>query len=108
MMKRDESIVVQVAFKGAIELAVAGKIEIADVRAAINRRMKNMVPHIVPPVNCAKTVGNTTKINPGPSAGLAPKAKTVVKIATPASMAMAVSKKRTHRAEFIKFCFLSR
>ena len=49
-----------------------------------------------------------TKINPGPSAGLAPNANTVVNIATPANIAMAVSKNITHSAELIKFCFLSR
>jgi len=47
MMKRDESIVVQVAFKGAIELAVAGKIEIADVESttkAFNKVMVDLIP----------------------------------------------------------------
>ena len=78
------------------------------MRAAINSNTKNIVPHKVPPANCENTEGKTTKIRPGPSAGFAPKAKTVVKIAMPASMAIAVSSAMTHTAEFNKFCFLFR
>jgi len=47
MMKRDESIVVQVAFKGAIELALAGKVEVSDIGKAVtdfNKIMVDLIP----------------------------------------------------------------
>ena len=93
----------------SIKYAVTtSNIEIADVSAAKNNKKKNRVPHTNPPASWGKMVGRTTKINPGPSAGLAPRANTVVKIATPASIAMAVSKVITHNAELRKVCFRPR
>ena len=47
--------------------------------------------------------GKIKKINPAPPAGSAPRANTVVKIATPASIAITVSRKITQRAEFNRF-----
>ena len=77
--------------------------DIAEVRAAINNKKKNIDDQIVPPAISGKTDGKITKINPGPEAGSAPNAKTVVKIATPANIAIAVSKKITHNAEERRF-----
>ena len=48
--------------------------------------------------------GKITKINPGPSAGLAPKANTVVNIAIPAIRAIPVSSIKTQIAELKRFC----
>ncbi len=63
------------------------------------------MPHIAPYANCGKTEGKIKKMSPGPPAGSAPSAKTVVKIAIPASIAIAVSKAITHSADRNKFCF---
>ena len=80
----------------------------AEVSAAINKIKKNSVPHTKPPPICGNIVGNTTKISPAPALGSAPIAKTMVKIAVPASIAIAVSNRITHIAELKRFCFLSR
>ena len=63
----------------------------------MNKRMKNIAAHIVPPASWVNTDGRTTNINPGPSAGFAPRAKTVVKIAIPANKAIKVSMTIIHR-----------
>ena len=93
----------------SIKYAVTtSRIEIAEVNAAINRIKKNSVPHISPPPIWGNIVGSTTKISPAPSLGSAPIAKTIVKIAVPASIAIPVSNRMTHIAELTRFCFLSK
>ena len=82
--------------------------DIAEVRAAINKSEKNKVPQTEPYASCGNIEGKIKKIRPGPPAGSAPRANTVVKIATPASIAIAVSKAITHKAEFNRFWFRSR
>ena len=87
---------------------ITSRIEIAEVSAAINRMKKNKVPQINPPPIWGNIVGKTTKIRPAPALGSAPMANTIVKIAVPASMAIAVSRRITQIAEFKRFCFLSK
>ena len=61
--------------------------------AAIERRIKNITEKIYPPGIFTKTPGRVWKINPGPAAGSNQTAKTAVKIAIPAIIAINVSKK---------------
>ena len=106
--KRNVALFLDHPFSSTKYAVITSKIDIADVRAAINRIKKNKAPQITPPPICGKIVGNTTKIKPAPALGSAPIAKTIVKIAVPASIAMKVSNRITQIAELNRFCFLSR
>ena len=106
--KRNVALFLDHPFSSTKYAVITSKIDIADVRAAINRMKKNKAPQITPPPICGKIVGNTTKIKPAPALGSAPIAKTMVKIAVPANIAMKVSNRITQIAELNRFCFLSR
>ena len=77
---------------------VGSSSEIADVSAAKVSSRKNIKPRSVPPAILPNATGRLTKIRPGPSLGLMPLAKTMGKMAIPASRAMMVSSTITVRA----------
>ena len=82
---------------------MTSNMDIAEVRAAMNKRKKNKVPQTKPPGIWGKIVGRATKINPGPASGSPPIAKTVAKIATPAIIAINVSRTITHKDDESRF-----
>ena len=66
--------------------------EIAEVIAAIVNSTKKEIPKKYAPGSFASDVVKTLNINPGPPAGSPPAENTTVKIATPAKIAMNVSR----------------
>ncbi len=85
---------------------ITSKIEITEVKAAINKSKKKRAPKIFPPGICKKTFGNVMNTRPGPAVGSIPNAKTAGKIATPASRAIIVSATAMEQVTVDKFSFL--
>src|SRR5699024_9681696 len=90
-----------VNFKESIPKATAvSKSEIVEVKAARPKSKKKAILNIYPPGIRRKTFGKVTKTSPAPWLGSRPKANTAVKIDTPASTAIMVSKSAIQRADF--------
>ena len=83
-------------FNSSVKKAtLTSKIEIAEVTAAIDNKTKNKSAKKYPPVNWESNGGKTWNTSPGPAVGSYPDEKTTVNIATPAIIAINVSRKAT-------------
>ena len=78
---------------------IGSSIPIVEVYAAKINKMKNNMPIRWPQGMLPKAIGSVTKIRPGPSPGLRLFAKTIGKIANPASKAIIVSPTHTTIAD---------
>jgi len=74
--------------------------EMAEVQAAKTSRMKKRVPNSSPPGIWPKAMGRVMKTSPGPAPGSMPLAKTMGKMARPASKETRVSSPAISREEF--------
>ena len=84
-----------ILYFSTIHATIGSAKEIAELHAAKETNTKNIVPKITPALICPKAMGNVWNRRPGPALGSKPFAKTIGKIAKPAIIATAVSKKAT-------------
>ena len=93
--------VILLIFKDSINQATPGSMsDIEELKAAMLNKIKNNVPKKTPNGIELKAIGRVTKTSPGPSDAVKPFAKTIGKIAIPASKATPVSKAATEIAVF--------